>query len=57
MSENKKDDLEILEGKDENVHFDMYHFFKRKDVVIAAIAILGLVLAALYFMMATPQSV
>lgn len=57
MSEDKKEDLEILEGKDENVHFDMYHFFKRKDVVIAALVILALVLAALYFMMTAPQGV
>lgn len=57
MSEDKKDDLDILEGKDENVHFDMYHFFKRKDVIAAAIVILVLMLVALYFMMAAPQSV
>ena len=57
MSKDKKDELEILEGKDENVHFDMYHFFKRKDVVIAAVVILVLVLVSLYFMMAAPQGV
>ncbi len=34
---------------DETRTFDMYHFFSRKDMVLAAIVIVFLILAGLYF--------
>ncbi len=46
MTEDKNTDLE----KDENAHFDMYHFYKRKDVWLVALVLLGLVIFVLYLM-------
>lgn len=34
---------------DETKTFNMYHFFSRKDMVLAAVAIVFLLLAGLYF--------
>jgi len=33
---------------DENVHFDMYHFFSRKDVILAGIVIFALLVYSLF---------
>ena len=55
MSEDKKDDLDILEGKDENVHFDMYHFFSRKDVIAIIVLVLLLLGYTAYTTFVAPQ--
>lgn len=37
------------QSEDETKTFDMYHFFSRKDMVLAAIVIVFLILTGLYF--------
>lgn len=51
MSEDNKPQGE-QEQQDENVHFDMYHFFKRKDVMLIALFLLCLIIYVLYLMTA-----
>lgn len=45
------------ETEDETRTFDMYHFFSRKDMILAAIVIVLLVLAGLYFFLSGPKVV
>lgn len=45
------------ESEDETRTFDMYHFFSRKDMILAAIVIVLLVVAGLYFFLSGPKVV
>ena len=47
MSEEKRDFEVGAESLDESKTFDMYHFFSRKDVWLAAAVIILLLLAAI----------
>ena len=42
---------EKTKKSDKGANFDMYHFFSRKDVILAGLVILLLLLFALYKMM------
>jgi hypothetical protein len=50
MSEDKNTENEDDKIVDENVHFDMYHFYKRKDVVFVGIVLIVLLIVVLYLM-------
>lgn len=44
-------DPENSKSPDEKKTFDMYHFFSRWDMVLAAVVIILLMLATLYFVL------
>ena len=48
-------DQKTKDHKDENVTFDMYHFFSRKDVIALVIMILLLLAYVLYQVGFTPE--
>ncbi len=48
---------ENSKSNDETETFDMYHFFSRKDMILAAIVIVLLILAGLYFFLSAPKVV
>lgn len=50
MNEDKNTENEDDKIVDENVHFDMYHFYKRKDVVFVGIVLIVLLIVVLYLM-------
>ena len=50
MSEDKNIENEDDKIVDENVHFDMYHFYKRKDVDLVGIVLIVLLIVVLYLM-------
>ncbi len=52
MSEDK-----VEQNKDDGARFDMYHFFSRKDVILAAIVILALLIYALFYFFTSGQAV
>lgn len=49
-TDKKTDHDENEEIIDENAHFDMYHFYRRKDVILVAALLLFLVVLLLYLM-------
>lgn len=48
IGENEMSDQKPKDHKDEDVTFDMYHFFSRKDVIALVIMILLLLAYVLY---------
>ena len=55
--EDKADMKDGAQTSDSSPHFDMYHFFSRKDVILAAIIIIAILLYLVTMHLMSPDAV